>query len=331
MLQLYRGYRLGMQGIITGHYTTRVLQALFHVGYLDEIEARGRADVESFARANDLDPTVLRALCDALYSLRILKKDGDAYALDARGRDLVGLPRGWFEGIYGYEDVFYALEDLLTKKKAYGRDVVRRLDVVTKGYAETGQWIYYPRLLDMLSRGGFKRVLDLGCGDGAFLRVLCQSANDVTGYGVDLAPEVIATGRQKVDAAGLGRRVSLIVADASKLDSVPELSAGIDVATAFFLLHELLALGPERVVQLLRGFREAFPGVPLIVIEVVRPPAAELRRRPGMAILYFLYHDLSRQKPVSRDEWRAVFTEAGFHSVEENHLWFLRTIIFTLR
>jgi len=47
-----------------------------------------------------------------------------------------------------------------------------------------------------------------------------------------------------------------------------------------------------------------FPGVPLIVFEVVRPTPEEIRKRPGMGVYYFLYHDLTHQKPVSREEWK---------------------------
>ncbi len=331
MAQLWRGYRLGMVGTITGHYTTRILQALFHVGFFDEMEATGSVNVESFARARNLDRDVLRALCDALFSLRILKDGADGYSLDSKGRVLAGMARGWFEGIYGYEDVFYSLEGMLRKEKVYGRDVERRMEVVTKGYAETGEWIYFPWLIDVVSRRGFKDVLDLGCGDGAFLRSLCESRPDVCGYGVDSAPRAIAEGRRKVQAAGLQSRVHLLVGDVLKLEELGGVAKQIDVATTFFLLHEFLADGADCVVEMLRTFRVVFPGVPLIVIEVVRPSPAELRKRPGMAILYFLYHDLSRQKPASREEWRELFGKAGFSSVEEHDLWFTRTVIFTLR
>ena len=103
-----------------------------------------------------------------------------------------------------------------------------------------------------------------------------------------------------------------------------------DVATAFFVLHDLVEGGTDRLILLLRNFRARFPGVPLVVFEVVRPELEELRRRPGMSVHYFLYHDLTQQRPMTQQEWRDVFRAAGFPSVAERYLRFARTTVYTL-
>jgi hypothetical protein len=74
-----------------------------------------------------------------------------------------------------------------------------------------------------------------------------------------------------------------------------------------------------------------FPNVPLVVFEAIRPSLDEMRQRPGLSVHYFLYHDLTHQKPVSRDEWKRLFHQAGFQNVEERWLRFARTSIFTCR
>lgn len=331
LVRLYRAYRLGMLGIIMGFFTTRTMQALFNVGFFDEMEAKGSVDAESFAIARRLDPSVLQPLCESLFSLRILKRERGAYALDAKGRVLVEVARGWFEAVYGYENVFHCLEGLLTKQQQYGRDLTRRVAFVTKGYGQIENWFYFPVAIDMIARGRFRHVLDLGCGDGAFLRALCQRRPETNGYGVDIAPEAIAEGRQRAQAAGLADRLHLFVEDICKLDRVPDPLRQVDVAITFFVLHELLFGGDDRVVDFLRSVRTLFPGVPLIVFEVIRPTPEELRRRPGMGINYFLYHDLTHQKPVGRNEWRRLFAAAGFSAIAEWHLRAVRTSIFTLR
>jgi SAM-dependent methyltransferase len=330
MLRLFRGRRQ-MEPLMVGYYTTRALQALFNVGFLDEMHAKERVDPEAFAKVHGLDINVLRPLCDSLFSFRIFKKERDGYSLDDRGQILVGVTRGWFVATYGYEDVVHSLEGLLRREQVYGKDVKRRIECVTEGYAEMEKWVFFPWLFEIVAKKGFKRVLDLGCGDGTFLRALCTENREITGYGVDIAVEAIAEGRRKVEAAGLGGRIELNVADISRLEQIPGTLEGIDAATTFFVLHELLYGGADVVVDLLQGFRARFPGVPLIIFEVARPSAEELRRRPGMGIIYFLHHDLTHQKPVGRDEWRELFKKAGFTAIEEIDLWFARTIIFIVR
>ncbi len=331
IFKLLRAYRLGMLGILSGFYTTRSMQALFNVGFFDEMRERGSVDVDSYAASNRLDPHILGALCDSLFSLRILNKDGRRYSLDSKGRVLVEVARGWFDSVYGYEGVFHSLEALLKREKSYGTDVTRRVDFVTKGYGEVEKWFYFPLALDIVSKNRGRKVLDLGCGDGTFLRFLCESDEEITGYGLDIAPDAVAEGNEKAKRAGLDNRLRLFVGDISKLDRAPRGLDDVDVATTFFVLHEIRFHGRDRVIDLLQSFRRIFPGVPLIVFEVLRPTAEAMRKRPGMAIHYFLHHDLSHQKPVDRGEWLELFNAAGFGSIEERHYGLVRTAIFILR
>lgn len=332
MFKLYKAHRYGWNQIISGFYTTRTMQALFNVGFFDELVLKGNIDIDEFARSKNLDAFILQALCNYLFALSILKKNSSGYySLDSKGSLLVEVARGWFNGTYGYEGVFHFLEDMLKKEKVYGRDIYRRIDFVAKGSGEVEDWIYFPLAIDIITENGFKKVLDLGCGEGAFLRRLCKSNKEVRGYGVDISPEAISDGKDKVIEAGLQDRIHLLVENISKIEKAPKLLQDIDAATVFFVLHEILWQGTEPVVELLRSFRKIFPGVPLIVFEAIKPSAEEMRKRPGMAVQYLLQHDLTHQKLVGRENWRNLFENAGFNSINERYLGFARTAIYTLR
>lgn len=331
LLRLSRARRLGWEGILSGFYTTRTMQALFNVGFFDEIQAKDKVNVATFAAARKLDKRILQSLCDSLFALGILNKEGLNYSLGSQGRLLTEVARGWFDGAYGYEEVFHNLEALLRGEKEYGKNLKRRTEWVAKGSGEVEKWIYFPLAVDILSRWGSNKVLDLGCGEGTFLRYLCQRSDRVAGYGLDLAPEAIALGEEQAKQAGLADRIQFTVADISKMTEAPVSLKDIDAAITFFVLHEILFSGPDAVIRLLSSFRDLFPGVPLIVFEAIRPTPEEMRQHPGMAIQYFLQHDLSNQKPVGRGQWKEIFAKAGWKSVEERYLNFARTSIFTLR
>jgi SAM-dependent methyltransferase len=190
--------------------------------------------------------------------------------------------------------------------------------------------IFFPLVADVVRRNGFKSVLDLGCGEGTFLRSLCQGDPEVRAYGVDLAPDAIAEGMELAKAAGLEGRVQLFVEDITNPQALSSHVKHIDMATVFFVLHEVLFRGADATIELLQSFRRAFPGVPLVVFEVLRPTPEEMRKRPGMAIQYVLQHDLSHQKLVGREEWRELFRKAGFSRIDERLLQFSRTAMFTV-
>jgi phenylpyruvate C(3)-methyltransferase len=327
---LYRAYRVGWVGIISGFFTTRSLQALFNVGFFDEMKARGVVDADAFAAERGLDRRILVALCDSLYSLQMLKKDGPRYSLEAKGRLIADVARGWFEGLYGYEGIFHELESLLRKEKQFGRDLRRRSDFVARGTELMEKQIFFPLVAEVVRRNGAKSVLDLGCGEGTFLRSLCQSDPELRAYGVDVAPDAIEEGKELTRAAGLQDRVQLFVEDITRPEALSSHVEHIDMATGFFILHEVLFRGVDATVELLRSFRTAFPGVPLVVFEVLRPTPEQMRKRPGMAIQYVLQHEITHQRLAGLDEWKDLFRQAGFRRVEERLLHFSRTAMFTV-
>ena len=330
LVDLGRAYKLGWMGILTGFYTTRTLQALFNVGFFDELEANDRVELDVFAQKKDLDPEILKALCDSLVALKILDRRGKEYFLDSKGRVLAETARGWFVGTYGYESVFHNLEALLQKKKEYGKEVLRLAEPIARGSAEMEALIYFPLAADIVARKGYKRVLDLGCGEGMFLRNLCQTLPAVEGVGMDIAPESIEAARSHARKAGLEGRLHYLVEDVAAWNGGPSKAGKIDAATIFFVMHEILYRGEDVAIEFLRGFQRKFPGVPLIVFEVIRPSVEQMRKRPGMAIHYALQHDLSHQKLVSGAEWKRLFEKAGFRNIEERELRFVRSGIFTL-
>jgi SAM-dependent methyltransferase len=331
MWRLWRGYRLGWLQTIAPFYTMRTMQTLLNVGFFDALQRHGAIDVGRFAAEHDLDPAILQALVDSIYSLRILDRRGTDYVLDDKGRVLVEVARGWLDGVYGYEIVYHSMEPLLRKQLVYGRDVTRRARWVAKGRGHIESWVFFPIAMDILTRDDRRRVLDLGCGDAAFLRHLCRERPQVRGLGVDLSADAIAEAGEMVRQAGLADRVDLAVVDISELAQSPANLAGIDAATAFFVLHEILYAGSDVLVAMLRGYRARLPGVPLTVFEIDKASPETLRRRPGMSIQYNLQHALTHQKLADRATWRALFAEAGFTAIEERNVAFARTLVFTVR
>jgi SAM-dependent methyltransferase len=258
-------------------------------------------------------------------------KNGSVYRLSKKGQTVIEVMRGWLEVSYGYSEAFHSLELLLRKQKVYGKDLYRRSDYVARGSGQMENVLFFPMVNDLIVARGYKRVLDLGCGDGTFLRKLCALNRDIQCFGIDLAPAAVEEGKRSIHAAGLDDRISLMALDISKVEQASGALTNLDVATVFFVLHELLYFGEDVLLNFLRDFRRLFPSVPLIAFEAVRPSLERLRRRPGMAVYYYLYHDLTQQRPVDSETWKKLFRTAGFTSIEERRLDFARSAIYVLK
>jgi 2-ketoarginine methyltransferase len=332
MLRLRSSYKVAWKDVFRGYVTTTGLHALLNVGFLDELERQGSVDIDAFATERDLDIRVLRPVCEAFQSMRILRRNGECYYLRRPQAETLAAIRGWLEVSWGYSEIFHSLEDLMRGDKKYGTDFSRRSDYVARGSGEMEKWLYFPLINDIIRERRYKTILDLGCGDGTFLRNLCTINKEVRCFGIDLAQSAIDEGRCKAIVAGLQRRLTLYAQDIAEIGGVagPALR-GVDVATAFFVLHELLYHGKTVLLKFLGDFRRVFPNVPLIAVETIRPTPEAMAKREGLAIYYFLYHDLSQQRPVDRETWKALFKEAGFEYIEERNLPFVRSAIYLLR
>lgn len=333
--QLRKARRQAWERFISPHFVTRIIQTLYNVGLLEELRTHDSVDVVAFAGRDNLDGPTLIALCEALHARRILvRRTPSSFALDAAGRFLVEEPmvRGWFELTYGYENVLYHLEDIVRKKKIYGKDGFQRDGrYVATGSGLASMRFYFPYALHLMGKRSYRRVLDIGCGDGTFLRLLHEADPRIEGVGVDLSPEAVAAGNADLERRGLSNKIQLHACDAMHLERVAEHLKGVDAATTFFVLHEFCDQGKNSSAQqFLSQFRQVLPGAPFMIFETIRPTPDEMRAHPGPAVEYFLFHDLSGQKPISRADWTSLFTASGFSSIEEDYLDFARTSIFTV-
>jgi SAM-dependent methyltransferase len=231
--------------------------------------------------------------------------------LDAKGRRFMEEPRGLFDLLYGYEPVFCALEDLLTRRKVYKREVLRRVAAVARGSGELGRQLPFPVMKDMIQRHGFKTVLDIGCGDAEFLAVLCEDPA-VRCWGFDVSQEAVDCARQYIRREKLEDRISVFQGDMFDLAEKPENWPKVEAFTAVDVFHEYLYGGNERITRLLTTLKKNFPGRALIVAEFCLQPHERLRRRPTAFLEHHLFHNLTQQVILSQAEWEEVFRLSGY-------------------
>lgn len=329
LLRMGRAHRYVWGSVLTGFYSTRVIQVLHNVGVFDEMERKGKVNPAEFARANSLDGTLLQVLFTYMDGAGIFKKNGSSYTLDRKGA-LIRHGYGWFEATYGYRDIYYNLEEMLKKEKEYGSEIRRDPVLIASGSGKMEQSVYYPLVIDMLVKNGRKHVLDLGCGECTFLRDLCKADPSARAYGLDLSPEAISLAGERIEQAGLKDRILVECRDITKMNKAPEGWTRIDGATCFFVLHEILYGGRKRVIEFLQGYQRIFPGAPLLVVEVIRGSLEQTRKSRGMGAPYYLQHDLTHQRLETREGWRTLFREAGFTTIKERYLKFAKSSIFTL-
>jgi SAM-dependent methyltransferase len=302
---------------VRGYAVCSCLWALLETGVLDRLLAAGSLPVEQLVAEGRLDPRVLESILSYLDGLSLVRVEGGRVRVMPRLGRLMDEPRGFFELTYAYAPVFNRLRDLLRGDARYPADVQRLGKYVGRGSGQLCRTLPYPVLADMLRRRGARQVLDLGCGDLAFLFFACEAVGGLRALGIDVDEPTVAYAREVLAASPYGDRIQVRAADMFDLGAIAAGRPDIDAITAVDTYHEYLSDGDEKIVGLLRQLRAWFPKALLYVGEFCKQPHEKLRRRPTAFLEHHLYHDLTNQTIVEADRWRAMFARAGLAVLEE--------------
>jgi SAM-dependent methyltransferase len=296
--------------------------AAVNLGVFDAL-ADGPLDAAALAERLGLDPVGIEAVLASLASLGYVEGsvDGSYRVSDVSARLLVrSSPETIATGIGAFNlhtwDTLGKLEDALRGEPPRGWH--RAAD-------DDPFWEAYMRGLFELSRGEHdlnaaaisvaepRRMLDVAGGHGAFSMAMCRRHPGLRVTIVDL-PASAAVGRQIVAEEGFADRIGYLEGDVFEVD----LGAGVDVVSAFNLMHHL---PPDRVLAFMELARDALREQGFLVIgETERvEPGQEVPPHAG-AMGGVIFFASSRTRNYSREEIADWLGQAGFErpSVHRN-------------
>jgi len=302
---------------VRGYAVCSCVWALLETGLLDRILAAESVPFDDLAADPKLNRHVLESVLSYMDGLSLVRFEGGRVrALDTLRR-LMDEPRGFFELTYAYEPVFAHLRALLRGDETYPKDVRRLGKYVGRGSGQLCRTLPYPVLADMLKRHGARMVLDLGCGDLAFLFYLCETHRDLKSLGLDIDAPTVAYAKEALATSPHAGRIEVRLGDMFHMEGLARERPEVDAITAVDTYHEYLVHGEDVIVNLLKKMRREFPKALLYVGEFCKQPHEKLRRQPTAFLEHHLYHDLTNQVISTAERWRAMFAAAGLTIVEE--------------
>ena len=167
----------------------------------------------------------------------------------------------------------------------------------------------------VLDHGG-KMVLDLGCGDLAFLSGLCQMDHQIRCHGIDFSEEMVRFDREQLQSNHYDGRLTVQVGDMFSLPEFPPELPPVDCITACDTFHEYLQ-DQQRLIDLLHALRERFPQAIFVIGEFCLQDPNWLRKHPTASLEHHLFHHLSNQQIGSANQWRNIFQQADLEIIEE--------------
>lgn len=308
--------------LVAGFVYSQALFALVRLKVFDALKD-GPRRIEDLAPRLGLTLASAQRLFAAGIALRLLDRRSDgAYGLGDLGAALVGNP-GVVAMVEHHALLYADLADPVgllrgeapsTALSAYwayaSADSPRALGAAdVSEYSRlmaVSQAFVAAEILDAYPLGGAKRLMDVGGGEGAFIRAAAERWPNLAFTLVDL-PAVAARAEANFRASGLSGRAEAVGADMFA-DALP---GGADVVTLVRVLYDHDRL---KALTVLRAARAAIaPGGTLIVAEpMAGTPGAE-----AVGDAYFGFYLLAMKGGDSRrpHELMALLREAGFCDV----------------
>lgn len=310
--------------VVAGFVYSQVLLACVRLGILERLRAGPSATAELLpdgALAAAPAATLLRAAA----ALGILEPRPDGrWALGARGAALLGNP-GVLAMIEHHAVLYADLVDPVAMLRAprgstalarywpyaAGGDPGAVAESATRAYTQlmsASQGLVAEEILDAYDLSHHRRVLDVGGGDGTFLRAIARRA-PATGLALFDLPGVVAQAGSRFAAAGLSDRVTLHPGDFSR-DPLP---GGADLITFVRVLHDH---DDERVDALLAA---AFAALSSGGVVLIAEPLAGTRGAERMGDAYFGIYlwAMGSGRPRTSAELAERLQRAGFRRPAE--------------
>lgn len=298
--------------LLRGQAACPILTGLGRHGFLDQM-LHGPFSISDFT--NVADPRLLSVTLTYLASLgllRIVGSDPVRYEVTKVGHTTF-TRYGSCALITSYREYFERVAGLIVGDHHHPVPTVdRRLNVIGSGQLHARK--FFPHAYVILTNHPFRRLIDLGCGNGEFIDGLLRKRPEVQAVGVDISEVAASEVRER-----FGGLVPVVLSDAG---AVAKWTAALppgqtpEVISLWYVVHEFTAGRVDRAVEFFTKLHAEFPKADVIMGEIVNLPTEVLSAGHIESIMpeFLLFHALSGQGVLT---W-------------ENHLQVLRQIPYTL-
>jgi SAM-dependent methyltransferase len=211
-----------------------------------------------------LEPKRLQVVLDASVAMGMLALEDSEYRLTALGKDLAK-NRGFFTwAIGGYAPLLEAMGTFMTEPATPSLPYVRSQDVAI-GSDECNQGLMEPIFRHVIDALPVSRVADLGCGNAGRLVSLLERRPDLTGVGIDIAPQAIEVAKLKRAEHNLQPRLQLVQEDVFQALGTPRPEfQDVELVMSFMMLHDLFNITDLKE-NLFPRLKAAFPAAKYFV------------------------------------------------------------------
>ena len=290
-------------------------------GLFAALDRLGSGDSGAIAKAAEMDAGYVQRWCDAAFAFEYLEAGGDAFRLSETGAAMLPdapdtlMPMA----IHTVLNVHMAerAAGLMRTGERPGEQVMAERETVLPWFGPMLEASYarlfeeticpgVPVFAEIDTRGGL--VVDLGCGNGWYLRALARRCSAVKGLGLDGFEENVTQATRLAERQGLGGRLHFVQGDAHEF----QLGEPADLIAMNRALHHVWEGG---IIAFIRRLRDNLrPGGAVAIWEPDWPSDRAALRAPAMRAMALqnLTEHVQGNHLLRADEIAAAFAAEGF-------------------
>ena len=242
---------------------------------------------------------------------------------------------GSFCLLHSYGNFLDLLENVLFDKNYRETPKVDRAENII-GSGQTNSRKYFPSAIEMLKKeGNVHKVIDVGSGNGAFLKLILENFPNCNVVGVDISEKATEETKKNLKISFKEANVKTILSDGRNASYWLPKSIEDDekdkkiVITMWYLIHEISKKDPNEIINYLKEIYKSFPYAGIIIGEITAFPSSVLRENRFESIMpeFLFFHEISGQGVLSWQQYQEVIEkspykvkyEKVFDSIKDNN------------
>jgi trans-aconitate methyltransferase len=290
-------------------------------GLFATLKRLGGGDAAAIATAAHMDAGYVLRWCDAAFAFGYIEAEGDVFRLSDMGEGMLPdapdtlMPLAMTMVSSVHMGVRSA--GLMRSGERPGENVMAEVETLLPWFGAMLEGTFarffeekicpgVPVFAEINERGGL--VVDLGCGNGWYLRALARRCGAVRGHGLDGFAENVAQATRLAGQEGLGGRLHFAQGDAREF----ELDQPADLIAMNRALHHVWESGVAPFIRRLRD--NLRPGGAVAIWEPDWPSDRSVLRKPALRglALHNLNEHVQGNHLLHADEIADAFAGEGF-------------------
>jgi phospholipid N-methyltransferase len=300
-------------GYLRGYYFFPIFFYLYDKRYIDKfIKKNNKITLKDLKKKNNF---FLEKILNYLVRIKILIKKNKFYSLSDTGL-ILNKRIGAMYILHSYSNILTDIKRNINYGVNKRKLCNRKENVIGSGLLHVRK--FFEPALKKIDLSNKKFVLDIGCGDGTFLKNVIKRNKNIGILGCDLSKESVKQTKKKIKLKKNDLIFNLNGSNLSEIKNIlkkNKIHLGKDsIISMWFLLHEISNNSKDILVKYLSNVKKNFSDTPLLIGEISKQTNELLQKHKDISLMpeFYLFHEISGQGLLSEKDFFSVFRQSGY-------------------